>query len=213
MNFDNHGMADDYAARTARVVPGLADLHRMVAVLLAEGAGPQARILVLGAGGGLELRALATMQPEWTFYGVDPSAQMLDQARVVAADAMDRIALQQGYIDDAEDGPFDGAVCLLTLHFIPKAERLETLRQMHCRLRKGARIVTAQHSFADAEAALWLSRYAAFTGGTAEGAMAIRDKLPILSPAQDKALLEQAGFKAVQQFYSAFTFKGFTGTA
>ena len=29
-----------------------------------------------------------------------------------------RVQLQHGYIDDAPDGPFDAATCLLTLHFL-----------------------------------------------------------------------------------------------
>lgn len=39
------------------------------------------RILVVGAGGGLELKAFAEMQPSWRFDGVDSFAKMLDLAR------------------------------------------------------------------------------------------------------------------------------------
>ena len=53
-----------YAERTARIVPGIAGLHRMAGVLLAERAPADARILALGAGGGLELKAFAEMQAE-----------------------------------------------------------------------------------------------------------------------------------------------------
>lgn len=49
--------ASGYAERTARLVPGLSDLHRMVALLLAERVPEDGRVLVLGAGGGLELKA------------------------------------------------------------------------------------------------------------------------------------------------------------
>jgi tRNA (cmo5U34)-methyltransferase len=44
-----------YAEGPPRQVPGFADLQRMAMLLLAEKAPPAAEILVLGAGGGLEL--------------------------------------------------------------------------------------------------------------------------------------------------------------
>jgi len=62
-----------YADGPRRYVPGLADLHRMTGILLAERAPRDARVLVLGAGGGLELKALAEAWPDWSFVGVDPS--------------------------------------------------------------------------------------------------------------------------------------------
>jgi tRNA (cmo5U34)-methyltransferase len=60
-----------YAEGPPRFVPGFDGLHRMTSVLLAEHAPSDARVLVLGAGGGLELKALATAHPGWTFVGVD----------------------------------------------------------------------------------------------------------------------------------------------
>lgn len=64
-----------------RFVPGLTDLHRMTGILLAERAPADARVLVLGAGGGLELKALAEAHPGWRFVGVDPSGPMLRSRR------------------------------------------------------------------------------------------------------------------------------------
>ncbi|WP_434803260.1 class I SAM-dependent methyltransferase [Paracidovorax avenae] len=55
--------------------------------------------------------------------------------------------LHEGYIDSAPEGPFDGATCLLTLHFLPTAERLRTLQQLRARLKPGAPLVVAHHSF------------------------------------------------------------------
>lgn len=52
-----------YAEGPKRFVPGLDGLHRMTGVLLAEKAPRIARVLVLGAGGGLELKALADAHP------------------------------------------------------------------------------------------------------------------------------------------------------
>ena len=51
--FDQH--AAGYGAGPPRQVPGFASLHRMVTMLLAERVPANGRVLVLGAGGGLEL--------------------------------------------------------------------------------------------------------------------------------------------------------------
>ena len=52
-----------YAEGPPRLVPGFADLQRMVMLLLAERAPDDARVLVLGAGGGLEIKAFAEARP------------------------------------------------------------------------------------------------------------------------------------------------------
>ncbi|MEH0072411.1 class I SAM-dependent methyltransferase [Pannonibacter sp. Pt2-lr] len=110
----------------------------MTALLIAEKAPRAAHVLVVGAGGGLEIRALAQAQPDWLFTGVDPSPAMLDIARQTLFDCAERADLIQGTAVDAPQGPFDGAVCLLTLHFLSRDERLQTLREIHSRLKPGA---------------------------------------------------------------------------
>src|SRR5690606_22826133 len=66
-----------YLDAPPRLVPGFHSLHRMISMLLAERTPPDGRVLVLGAGGGLELKALAEAHPGWLFDGVDPSGDML----------------------------------------------------------------------------------------------------------------------------------------
>ena len=136
-----------YADGPRRFTPGLDALHRMTGLLLAERVPADAHILVLGAGGGLELKAMADAYPGWTFTGVDPAGAMLSlAAKTLGADAH-RAELIEGYIDDAPVGPFDGAVCLLTLHFLAKDERIRTAAQIRARLKPGAPFVAAHGSF------------------------------------------------------------------
>src|SRR5690349_3987826 len=163
-SFNNPEAVKHYSDGPRRAVPGFADLHRMTAILLAERAPQHARILVLGAGGGLELRALADAQPGWTFAGVDPAAPMLEEARRMLGPDAARVSFHEGYIDDAPEGPFDAATCLLTLHFLDTGERTRTTREIRRRLKPGAPFVAAHSSFPQIEGrrALWLSRYAAF---------------------------------------------------
>ena len=206
-----------YAEGPVRQVPGFHDLHKMTGLLLAERIRADARVLVLGAGGGLELKAFADTQPGWTFCGVDPSAEMLGLAKRTLGPLVSRVEFHEGHIDDAPAGPFDAATCLLTLHFLPEDERRRALAEVCRRLRPGAPFVVAHHSFPQAagEKGKWLARYAAFavaSGASAANAKnaitAIGERLPILSPEQDEALLRTAGFTDVTLFYAGFTFRG-----
>lgn len=98
-----------YAEGPRRFVPGFDALHRMTSLLLAEATPPEARVLVLGAGGGLELKALAEAHAGWRFVGVDPAREMLREAERRLRSLMDRVTLFEGYVDAAPGGPFDAA--------------------------------------------------------------------------------------------------------
>ncbi|WP_046659452.1 class I SAM-dependent methyltransferase [Lysobacter capsici] len=205
-----------YAQGPVKQVPGFHALQQMTTLLLAEAVAREGQVLVLGAGGGLELKVFAEAQPEWRFVGVDPSAEMLKLAALTLGPLASRVELCEGYIDTAPVGPFDGATCLLTLHFLPADERLRTLVELRRRLKPGAPLIVAHHSVPDDHKLRWLNRYAAFavaSGGIAaqdagKSVAALDTRLPMLSPEQDVALLREAGFDNVELFYAAFTFKG-----
>ncbi len=210
-----------YVEETPRKVPGLVDLHRMAMLLLAEHAPDAADILVLGAGGGLELKAFAEARPSWRFVGIDPSVEMLDLARHVLGPLASRVRLVRGYVDDGPEGPFDGAACLLTLHFLSKQQRLLTLRALRRRLKSGATLVVAHHSNPqEGELERWLARSAAFAAGSGldpakakASAAVMAQRLPVLSIREDEALLAEAGFSDIALFYAGFTFRGWVATA
>lgn len=219
--FADPGMVAGYVKGTPRKVPGFADLHRMAMLLLAECAPERADILVVGAGGGLELKAFAEAQPSWSFVGADPSAEMLDLARHVLGPLQARIDLRLGYVDAVPPGPFDGATCLLTLHFLARDERLHTLREIRRRLKPGAPLVVAHHSYpSGSDPSPWLERSAAFAGGPGVDLAQARasgtkmaEFLPLLSTDADEAVLREAGFSDVALFYAAFSFRGWTSRA
>lgn len=211
-----------YTEGPPRFVPGYNAMLSMAAILLGERAPANARILVLGAGGGLELKAFAEAHPDWTFDGVDPSAPMLALARQTLGPHASRAQLHQGYIDNAPEGPFDGATCLLTLHFVSPEERLRIAREVRRRLKPNAPFVAAHFSIpggAD-ERPLWLSRYSAFLAASgvdpdkaAAARTAINGTLNILAPAEDEAILREAGFSGATLFYTGFTFRGWVAYA
>ena len=215
-----------YAEGPRRNVPGYDSLLPMVRILLAERVPADGRVLVVGAGGGLELEDMARAHPGWRFDGVDPSQPMLDLAaqRLESAGVSDRVALHHGYVQSAPAGPFDGATCLLTFHFVPREERVPMLTEIRRRLKPGAPFIAVHLSVADGGAGgesgvgerdLWLSRYAAFqvaSGVAPEHAARARDKiaaeLAVLTPKEDEAILRGAGFSDVRMFYMGFAFRG-----
>jgi len=210
----------NYARNAERLVPGYRHLQQMACLLLAEEVGSGGQVLVVGAGGGSELKVFAETHPDWSFVGVDPSKEMLDLAQTTLGAAAARVEFHEGYVVDAPTGPFDGATCLLTLHFLPREERKMTLVEIAKRLKPGAPLVVAHHSFpvSPEEKKRWLSRYAEFSVAlgvpreNAEKAIdAIDQRLPVSSPAEDVEILAEAGFRSMQLFYAGFTFKGWVG--
>lgn len=211
-----------YTEGPPRIVPGYEGMQRMTTILLAERVPENARVLVLGAGGGLELKAFAEAHPGWILDGVDPASEMLRLAERTLGPLASHATLHQGYIEDSPVGPFDAATCLLTLHYLALEERRRTAAEVHRRLRPGAPFVVAHFSVpqGEGERALWLSRYAAFVVASgiapdkaAHARAAIDTQLTILTPEQDEAILREAGFSNVGLFYAGFTFRGWVGYA
>jgi tRNA (cmo5U34)-methyltransferase len=215
----NSQSTHSYTDGPPRQVPGFTSLHRMASLLLAERTPPNGRLLVLGAGGGLELKALAETHSEWSFDGVDPSADMLQLAKETVGPHSARMRFHHGYIDDAPDGPFDAALCLLTFHFIPREQRLPTLKQIRRRLVDSAPFVLAHISFpqTEPERSLWIARHVAYSGtdpANVESArQAISTRLSILAPEEEEAMLREAGFSDVSLFYAGLSFKGWVAYA
>ncbi|MCV7344274.1 class I SAM-dependent methyltransferase [Mycolicibacterium rhodesiae] len=215
--FDDPHFVDMYAARAAKMVPAYRDIHRMATVLIDERAPSDARVLVLGAGGGLETTAFAQAQPGWTFDAVDPSEAMLELAARNLGPYAARVRMHRGYIEDAPDGPFAAATSLLTLHFLPRQLRLETAARVRQRLTPGAPFVVAHMSFPQhgSERDLWISRHVANliaagidAADVDKARNAIATEVPVLSPDQDRAILREAGFTDVTEFFTAFTVRG-----
>lgn len=220
--FSDRAAIANYHDGPPRFVPGVDALHMMTSVLLAETAPDNARVLVLGAGGGMELKRLAEAHPGWRFVGIDPALPMLELAERTLGPLMERVELVHGYIDDAPKGPFDAATCLLTLHFLDAPTRVQTLRAIHQRLKPGAPFVAAHSSFPQdaAQRPIWLNRYAAFAVASgfdpeqAEGAReAVGASLCLFDPQQEEGFLRDSGFRDPDLFYAAFTWRGWVAHA
>lgn len=211
-----------YAQNAFRQVPGLDGLHRMTDLLLAERVPEAGRVLVLGAGGGVELANLAHSHAQWQLDGVDPSQSMLDAARAATTAYGKRVGLHAGTIGDAPTGPYDGATSILVFHFVPISERMETLQGLYRRLRPGAPLVLAHMSFPQDQLSrdTWMRRHAAFAvsngidpGQAESGRQAMLERLHLLGPDDEEAMLKQAGFSGVNLFFAGFDFRGWVAYA
>ncbi|MBB4857527.1 tRNA (cmo5U34)-methyltransferase [Novosphingobium chloroacetimidivorans] len=204
--------------------PGHAGLMQMIGVLLGETMPQDGTLLVIGAGGGLETRYLAGIEPQWRFVGVDPAAAMLDLARATAGDvAGERLRLIEGTVADAPDGPFDAATCILVLGLVPdNGAKLELLCQARQRLRPGAPFVLVDQCL-DRNAADFtkrLDRYAAYArrsgvdDDVVAGARAGVAAMESVVPAQrNEQLLAEAGFDGTELFYLAMGWRGWLSYA
>lgn len=220
--FNDPQAVANYAQGPARNVPGWADMLRMADLLLRERVPDHGTVLVVGAGGGLELRRFSDSNPTWSFFGVDPSPSMLSLARATLGPLMQRVQLHEGYVEDLRAGPFDAATCLLTMHFVAMDARQSMLNEIRRRLRPGSPFVVAHLSFPQeaGQRERWLDRYAAFVASSGiepakarAAGEAIGARLSILSPEEDESMLRQAGFSDVELFYAGFAFRGWVGRA
>lgn len=214
-----------YAQGLSNFVPAYEQMQRMAGQLLQEHIGETGEILVLGAGGGLELEAFARRCPGWSFTGVDPATEMLKAARerVASAGASNRVRWHQGYIFDAPPGPFDAATCMLTLHFVPDdGEKQRTLTHLRQRLKPGAPLILVDCciELAAPTSARALARYRTFaleSGADPEqvdttcGRLATA--LKTVSASRDEALLAAAGYTDLELFYAALSWRGWRASA
>jgi len=139
--------AGEYERRIRTLVPGYETLHELSAAVLRAQLPDSARVLCVGAGTGEEIARLAAAGPQWRFVGVDPSADMLAQARerMQRAGVADRVELIAAEVAHAPEAPlFDAATLILVLHFLKdEADRAALLGAIAGRLKSGAPLLLA----------------------------------------------------------------------
>lgn len=224
-HYEDPDIVRRYAQGPCAFVPAYAHMQRMAAQLIRENIGSAGKVLVLGAGGGLELEAFATRCPLWTYVGVDPAGEMLKAAteRMLLAGADGRVDWHHGYIFDAPAGPFDAATCLLTLHFVPDDGAKErTLAEVRKRLKPGAPFVLVDLciDLASPGAATALDRYRDFaleSGADPEVVETtcgrLENVLQMVSPARNEEILAASGFTGIELFYAGLSWRGWRALA
>lgn len=137
-----------YGELARRVIPGYDTLFPMVAALADPALPPGGRLLVAGAGTGIELATFRRARPDLHLTGVDPSSQMLELARrrlageeaaAGARPGTGSVQLRLGFVSDLPARPrFHAATVINVLHFLPDdGEKASLLKDVADRLRPG----------------------------------------------------------------------------
>ena len=224
-DFDRNSAASENYERGPRwFVPGYDASHVMAAVLLHDRIGEQGHIMVVGAGGGVELSVFASECPGWKFTAVDPSAEMLRQAKAKldSVGAANRVTWVQGEVEKSLKGPFDAATSFLALNFVDVDRRLAILRDIHARLKKDAPFLIID-GCSDKNSPRYdddLRVYAAFARRNGAPADLVqravemqRDNLHGVLPEREVALLSEAGFVDARLFYAGLSVFGWIARA
>lgn len=99
-------------------------------------------LLVVGCGTGNEIVQFAKADQDWKITGVDPSPEMINQAKERLA-KHENIELIEGLVSDlSQDRKYGAVTLLLILHFLEdNGEKLNLLRQIAQRLKTEAPLV------------------------------------------------------------------------
>lgn len=213
-----------YKVMIRTINPTVVPLFDMTHAFLASRLAADSHLLVVGAGGGQEIETLAPTHAGWTITGVDPSDTMLQLAHdsVSRLELQNRITLVRGTLEDLPAGvQFDGATCMMVLHFLPdQAAKRELLRHLHARLRAGSVLVLST-LVGDADSVSYKQQMDAWSihkGWAGMPSEQINQGADImrthsLAPEQETvSLLQEAGFSDVSLFYATYLYRGWIAT-
>ena len=217
-------MAREYDKGIRRALPTYDAMFRIVQSFLRANVNDAANILVVGAGGGNEIVTFGKANPSWTFVGIDPSEAMLEVALQKAKNEgiEERVTIQTGTIEQVDlKGEFNGATCLLVLHFVETIEeKLSLLRTVKELLEPGSPfvLVTMYGDPSNPEfnerMNLWKSIWLDLTDLTQEDVEGMEEsvrELSFIPSSEIEELLEKAGIERITQFFSTTLFGGWIG--
>lgn len=224
MNFDD---LPEHVARYLEgppvFIPGYHASHTMAAAVLAERLDADPHLLIVGAGGGVEVERFAEHLPQSRFTAIDPAESMIQLGRVTTKNVAppERIDWHVCDATTAPRGPFDAATAFLCLMFVPDdGSRLEQLRAIHHRLKPGAPFLMMHAATTDATRERDFERFAghARLRGADEEWIGYalemnRNQTHILSDARERELLEAAGFTVDGLFFKGLWIHGWEATA
>ncbi len=221
-DFFNKEASLAYDEKNRKLAPIAEGMHFLIRLVL-QRLPARARILCVGVGTGAEILSLAKDFPEWTFLGVDPSAEMLmvGKQRLKAAGVLDRCELVHGYVQDVAEGEeFDAAVSVLVGHFVKREERLGFYRGMASRIRPGGILVNTEISYDlnsrefPAMLKSW-EQVQTLMGASPESLATLpatlKDVLTVLPPDEIESLLRIGGISVPVRFFRAFMIVGWFG--
>ncbi|KAB8335666.1 class I SAM-dependent methyltransferase [Scytonema tolypothrichoides VB-61278] len=225
-NFDSNPIFEtiDYEVAARSFIPGYESIFNMALALLSFSVSEQSHLLIVAAGGGMELTTFGKAQPHWQMTGVDPSAKMLaiTQEKVAIHGLKNRVKLHQGLTHELPLTPlYDAATCILAMHFLPDdGAKLSLLQSISQRLKIGAKFILvdiceekSSESFNDFLLAYkYHARHLGLSPEIVEEAATNVVHINCISEERTIELLQEANFSKVTRFFTALWFRGWIAT-
>lgn len=220
MKFDAQ-LAAEYDKGVRRTLPTYDSMLRLTHIFLRANLPEQSSLLIVGGGGGNEIKTFGPENRDWVFTAIDPSQAMLEagKAKVQQLGIDERVEWIAGTVSNIPDKAiFDGATCLLVLHFVADVnEKLMLLKKVRAHLKTGAPFVLVSKAgdpnseeFKE-QVELW-KNYWLETTGLAEEKVdeLIKGTLTEASVTEEKLreLLAEAGFQRIARFFQTNHFCG-----
>lgn len=212
-----HSGALTYDDRIQKLIPGYDVLHLLTIAQLKAILPHRARIVVIGAGTGKEIVAMAEICPDWHFVAVEPSPAMLEIAnhQFKLAEISNRVVSHGGYLRDLKcTQSFDAALCLLVMHFLDEENKQALLKEVARCLKPGGQLLSADLMASTQAIDLEVLRHAcSLLGMSQEKTTTMLERLsrdfhPICLT-EFSHLLKNAGFGMPQSYFQAATYQGF----
>ncbi|GAA70042.1 class I SAM-dependent methyltransferase [Pseudoalteromonas sp. BSi20439] len=208
--------AQEYDNRITRLVPGYELLHQLTNAQLSATLTDNAHILVVGAGTGKEIAALANINSTWQFTAQDTSADMLAIAkqRFIEQGIDSRVTIECSPVDKIK-AKADVVLCLLVMHFVEdNGDKKQILKSIKANLKKGANLYIADlmrpETTFERESQLNTCAQLGLTeaGKTQMGHNLEREFYP-LDRMRFSELLNECGFGIPKLYFKALGFSGY----
>ncbi|MES1022305.1 class I SAM-dependent methyltransferase [Gloeocapsa sp. BRSZ] len=211
----------EYDDRVRMAIPGYEVIHTMALSFLKSNSPEAANLLIVGAGTGMELVKFSKSNPHWQLLGVDPSSNMLAiaQQKITQNSLSERVNIFQGYTQDLPDTPlYDGATCILVMHFLPDdGSKLALLQSIAQRLRSSASFILvdifgekSSHEFEEMAAIVkhFWEEMGISPEQRKEILESVNNRVYPIAESRIVELLQQAGFDNIIRFYTGFWIGG-----
>ncbi|CAA9448473.1 MAG: hypothetical protein AVDCRST_MAG14-646 [uncultured Rubrobacteraceae bacterium] len=214
------GAAANYDRARRQLVPLFDDFYGAAVGAIPYGREDEIRVLDLGAGTGLLSAMIARAFPRTRITLVDISPEMLGVARQRFVDEPARFELRvMDYAEEPLLGEYDAVVSALSIHHLDGDEKRELFRKVYGVLREGGVFINADQVLGETSETearyreAWLRQVR--ERGVSEGDLSAalvrmrEDKSSTLD--EQRAWLEEAGFREVGCWYKDYSFAVYGG--
>jgi tRNA (cmo5U34)-methyltransferase len=216
--FEGEDVAEGYDGKWVKMRALNEGLHFCLRMVLSSLAA-DARVLVVGAGTGAELLALAAANPGWRFTVVEPARGMMKVCRRRAEEAgiLSRCTFHEGYLETLPEGELHAAATsVLVSHFImERADRVGFYREMARRVTQGGVLVNVDLTGALGTEEftrlleVWGAMYR--NSGLSFDVKSFEGRVGVLPVEEVEGMMVEAGWELPVMFYQGLVIRGWFG--